>query len=638
VAEGALMAFQKFADDLDKSLIAPYAEGFTGKLLAKLQATRHRGLREECISSIAVIAGQLEEDFSRYYDTVMPVIQQFVVQATGEKEKVLRGKAFECMSFLGAAVGKERFFADAQAALGEMMKTPLAEDDPQRTYIKESSERICQCLKKDFAPFLPALLPGIFKSLVLEASAPQGGASGLQDDEDSAVLRMGDGKIMKVRTEKFEELQQSIELLQSFCTNIDGAYFDWVQPTAEALLPILAARDQFSLSLQVRNSAFELWAKLIKVAVTGASERGVAGDVARTLLQTFLRQVTALMESESDPDVLQGAALGISHCLESHGPGALSAAEVPLFVRQIFAFMDQSLARTAKLEADHKRKVAPAADPNDSEDEGRSGEEDEDLCRRSYTVALSAMMQVAPTEFAACLAEVAERISALLAMEKTKAMTLHLSCNLIEFLKEASQPAWPAFMPEVFRVLDGKDASAKIPAAYAVGLAAPLASFDEAAPEAYRKLARVVGAPAPKKKDVFARSAVDNAVSALVSLAREKPALCPAEVDAWALVVGKLPLREDDDEAKKVHEAVADLVLQQHAGLLKGGDEARLGKIFSALAEVRGNRELCTETADTKIAQIFKLIPPAMLQAVAGSFTEKQQKKIENLLSAAAAA
>merc|ERR1712078_456303 len=104
------------------------------------------------------------------------------------------------------------------------------------------------------------------------------------------------------------------------------------------------------------------------------------------------------MESESDPDVLQGAALGISHCLESHGPGALSAAEVPLFVRQIFAFMDQSLARTAKLEADHKRKVAPAADPNDS------GEEDEDLCRRSYTVALSAMMQVAPTEFAACLA------------------------------------------------------------------------------------------------------------------------------------------------------------------------------------------------------------------------------------------
>jgi len=253
-------------------------------------------------------------------------------------------------------------------------------------------------------------------------------------------------------------------------------------------------------------------------------------------------------------------------------------------------------------------------------------------------VALSAMMQVAPAEFASCLPEVAERISGLLGSDKNKAMALHLCCNLIEFLKEGSQPAWPAFMPEVFRVLDGSDSSAKTPAAYAVCLAAPLASFDEAAPEAYRKLARVVSAPAPTKTDHSGRAAVDNAVSALVSLGREKPTLCPPEVDVWGLVVSKLPLREDDDEAQKVHEAIADMMLQQHAGLLKGGEEDRLGRILSALAEVRGNDELCTESADAKIAQIFKLISPSMLQAVAGRLTEKQQRKIENLLSAAAAA
>merc|ERR1719291_13295 len=50
-----------------------------------------------------------------------------------------------------------------------MLKTPNEADDLQREYIKEASERICKCLKHDFAFFLPHLLPSIFKALKLEA-------------------------------------------------------------------------------------------------------------------------------------------------------------------------------------------------------------------------------------------------------------------------------------------------------------------------------------------------------------------------------------------------------------------------------------------------------------------------------------
>merc|ERR1719440_302439 len=98
----------------------------------------------------------------------MPMLKQFVMSATGDKENKLRGKAFECMSLLGAAVGKEKFLPDAHEAISAMMNTQLEADDVQREYIKEASERICTCLKKDFAPFLPALLPGMFKSLKIQ--------------------------------------------------------------------------------------------------------------------------------------------------------------------------------------------------------------------------------------------------------------------------------------------------------------------------------------------------------------------------------------------------------------------------------------------------------------------------------------
>merc|ERR1719394_843065 len=101
----------------------------------------------------------------------MPLLKQFVVNATDEKQSRLRGKSFECMSLLGTAVGKEKFLPDAREAIAAMLKSQESADDLQRDYIKEASERICKCLKEDFAPFLPSLLPGMFKAMKVEGIA-----------------------------------------------------------------------------------------------------------------------------------------------------------------------------------------------------------------------------------------------------------------------------------------------------------------------------------------------------------------------------------------------------------------------------------------------------------------------------------
>ena len=79
-------------------------------------------------------------------------------------------------------------------------------------------------------------------------------------------------------------------------------------------------------------------------------------------------------------------------------------------------------------------------------------------------------------------------------------------------------------MPEVFRVFDGKDFDARIPAAYARNLAAPLPGFDEATPQAFRELAGVIGGPAPKKKDDVAKA---GAAEVAKPLARRSAAWAP---------------------------------------------------------------------------------------------------------------
>jgi len=326
----------------------------------------------------------------------------------------------------------------------------------------------------------------------------------------------------------------------------------------------------------------------------------------------------------------------LSECLNNAEPGSLAGQEVGQLAGQLFKLIDDSCVRQAAQEkaAQEDKASAPAELQGDDDEEDE--EEEEDVCRRCMEDALGSLMKAAPQEFASqVLTECGRRLEAWLKNKQTRALALFLGCDLINHLKEASQPLWPTLMPAVFQGLGDLDADIRIPCAYAIGLAAPLPSFAEAAPESFRKLAQLLTGPAPKKRDEQGKVAMDNCVSALLLLARHQSAQCPQEVPAWKLVVDKLPIREDEEEAKKVHKALVELLAEQNAGLI-GPDNANLGKVLSALAEVHKQETMSSEEIDTGITNIFKMLPREALVVCAASFSEKQQKKIEKMLSGAA--
>jgi len=619
-----------------------YAQTFMEKLVVKLQSIQHRGVREEAITSIAVIARVIEKDFSRYYDSIMPMLKQFILHAKGEKEGRLRGKAFECMSLLGMAVGKEKFLPDASEAIAQMLNTQLEADDVHHGYIKEASERICQCLKRDFAPFLPNLLPGIFKNLNMKDDDAAAAKSGVDvDDEDDEYIQVttGDGKLAKVRTAKFEEIMQAEQQLYSFAFEMEGAYFDWIRPTAEALLPLLSSSDEESfLCDEVRSLALQTWGVLIKCAKTGAAERNMVGSTAHgELLREALKKCFTLLDQSKDVENLAQIASGMTECIRHAGGGVLQPEEITQMVGKIFAFMDQSLERTRtgeKLRADHKKKNVVAGLADDDDDNDDADQNAEEQLRRSFEEVLGSIMEVAPAEFLPCLTMCAERLSQWVSTQQHKVVGLYLGCDLIQHLKEHSEPVWPALMPEVFKAMGDADPDARTAASYAVNLAAPLPRFAEAAPDSFKRLAHVITTAkvGRGKRDEKARIALDNAVAAMVTLAIDKAAQCPAEVNAWAIILSKMPLREDEDEAKKVHAKMVDLMAAEHAGLL-GPNRENLGKVLSFLAEIYRVEAICEKDQEEKILAIFKRIPVEMLKAHAGGLTEKQQKKIEKMLS-----
>merc|ERR1712110_975316 len=102
-------------------MLLPHMQTLMPKLCQKLISTS-RVCQEQAITAIAVIACVAECEFVPYYHQVVPVLRQIMLTATNVEHRTLRGKAFECVSLLGLAVGRDVFRQDAHEAMQAMIE------------------------------------------------------------------------------------------------------------------------------------------------------------------------------------------------------------------------------------------------------------------------------------------------------------------------------------------------------------------------------------------------------------------------------------------------------------------------------------------------------------------------------------
>ena len=161
----------------------------------------------------------------------MPTVKWCVQNCKDDKERMLRGKAFECMSLLGLAVGRKKFAPDVMQAMTEMASMPMKADDVQKDYIKEAMERIAKTLKEDFATFLPQLLPQIVGELALPNPTVESGAieeSEEEDEEDMLSVRTQDGKKVSIKSSRFTDMKNAVELLLAIVQETGKAFGPFV--------------------------------------------------------------------------------------------------------------------------------------------------------------------------------------------------------------------------------------------------------------------------------------------------------------------------------------------------------------------------------------------------------------------------
>ncbi|EDO06826.1 uncharacterized protein BBOV_IV004650 [Babesia bovis T2Bo] len=630
VQSHAMSAFINFAEEVQKEDLLPLSDMIVKQLLTKVNPAANKSVREQAITSLAVVAGVLEEHFIKYYSTVVPLMKEAIAKCVGPEERTCRGKAIECISIIGMTIGKDVFLNDGiecMNALIVIMQEPSEPDDPVKEYIDEALGRLCTALGVNFCHFLPTIVPLLIRSL--ENNVKSFGEGG-----EDMTLMMGTEGAAGLRTSLVEEMERTLNLVSNIVEELKENYDDYVVPTANALMPIL----NYVLTSEMKQRALYAVAHLINAKKLAIQKHGGSNELLyEIVLSTLNNVINNLQKARNDDtqmslpvDILTANADGLYKCLDYAGPGILNVGIINAVGQKLLELIEES-SKFKKLYS--KYRSNRDLDP----DEILSieiDEENEQRYRTSLLELFGVIMKHHPDEFMqtchnACVQFV------LAHLEKTQAddiaVGLYLCDNMIEHLKSRTVPIWPQILPYIFKYVESKNANVRQSACFGVSLLARLPEFSGMENEAAAKVASALRLTFSTSKQEQ-QSATDNAIAALGEIIRHHGDKLNEAASYLNLWLKSLPLKADEEEAKRVHKNLMDLIIANNPTIL-GPDNcnmAQIAKIFITIYET----DFSTEELNKQIIQLMKHLGEAFLQQLAPTLPKRLQAQLKNIARA----
>jgi len=635
VALRCMEAFQHYGESVERDDLEPFLQPLMEKCGVKLQAGP--AFQKKSITFVAVIAGQVGDAFAPYYGPLMPHLKTVIHSVLHKvEERTLLGKCFECISLLAKAVGRQGFLADAKIIMEAMIQATqvpnLPSNDPVKEYMMAASERICGVLKEDFLPFVPHILPGVLEKLTFQPRELDTSKESWNEGEEvnlAIVTENGQDKVVIMHSSEMQDLQGALECVLSFVHELGRAYAPFVAQTATALLPIF----EFSMGEEIRDLAYETWAELCKSAREDGQTQ-VVGQLIMEFLNRALPKMEA-QEAKADLFALKTRVDGITTCLKKGGPGVLSTEQVQHLCQVSLRLVSESLQRRAEGVQERAAKAAArkAGTVPDEDDEDEEDGEEQSL-RVALCEVAGAIMQHHPDHFVAqALGNFVQLIQTLVQAKSSddRKLALFVTCDFLDHLGARATPYWQHFMPLLLEDVHNEDAEIRQPACYGLSVAAKEPAFASLVPSAAERLAGVVTdareRSKKKKSDKLAQAAADNAISAIIQiLLNHNVGDAAAAGQLWNVWLSGLPCQADEEEGARNHKLLLKLLVEERREVIGEGG-ANVPRLLGILVDVY-KTDMADEETSNGIGQLVVRLGEERLKQMAGSFSEKQQKKL----------
>lgn len=306
-------SMSNFFEQASQDIGMNYCEKVLERLLqlSKSESSYCCGNAVSCISSLSE---SCQSEFGAYYPTVfnefLPVLQKEVPK----EYRKFKGQLVESICICSVCVGMEIFRPYAETlikALLVVQKNHLGEEgDPQRKYMLAAWQRLCLLMEKEFAPYLPEIMPELFKMASLKPSLKVGdtGDDILQYLQE--VNTASGNKGVTVASDELEEKNIGIHMLCVIIDELEEEYAPYVEETSKLFLSLIS----FDYNSSIRSSVADTFPTMLK-AIKASS------DQAHTLqyAQTYIQALFEAMKNEQDTDVMQHQVSGIKRCVDVMG-------------------------------------------------------------------------------------------------------------------------------------------------------------------------------------------------------------------------------------------------------------------------------------------------------------------------------
>lgn len=631
-------ALVNFLEECPKNILYPHLNNIVDTLEcvlnSKLQELVQNGRKrvlEQVVVTIASLAGCAEEKFVHYYDKFMTCLKFIIQNAVKPELRLLRGKTIECVSLIGLAVGRDKFFKDAGEVMELLLKSqtdePLSEDDPQLTYMIASWARICKIMGKEFEPYLPYVIEPVLKTAALKPEIAILDAEDMrvvESDDAWEFVNLGDKHNYGIRTVGLEEKSTACQMLVCYARELKEGFGPYIEDTLKLMVPML----KFYFHDGVRTAAAEIMQYLLEASkIRGGT---YLQEMWRYILPPFLQA----LESEPEHEVLCDEMSAFCRCIEVLDSRCLSHDEMLLLVNLL----------NKKL-VDHFEKANARAEQRKEEDyddvleETLEREDDDDVYILSkISDVVCTLLYVYKQEFFPYFDLLLPHYIRLL--EPSGSLTdrqwaLCVFADVIEHGGPQSCSKYQQyFLNPLLQSLSAECPDLRQTATYTIGCLGQFGGpdFAKVCADSIPLLMKIIADPESRSEENI--KATENAISAVGKFLMYNNSFINMD-QILPLFISWLPIWEDEQEATFVYGFLCTL-LETNNCILLGAGHSNLPRIFQIIAEAF-YKEAIDPSSDVgkRITTLIKDLQknPELFSACIGALSPYQQEALHAALT-----
>ena len=630
VAAISAIAVVNFVTDASPEVVIKHStQLFTS--LQGLFASSVVKVQEAAITATTALLDVARSTFAPFYDAYVPYLKTILRNAKQKEYRLIRGKAMECLTFAGMAVGKQRFAADALEVLNEMLATKLDADDPQIAYLQSAFGTLSECLGSDFVQFLPTVLP---PTLALATQKAEVEIVGDTVPDGWETIELSD-QTVAIHTAALEDKASAIHILSVYASNLGVGFLPYV----EQCLTIALANTDFAYHDVVRGNAYMLLSYLLHNLAAAVKSGAAPAAKLVEAFQVAVQNVCKTLPKEDDGAVVVQGSQALESIVRATEGVEVSADALALVARCCNTM-------TAKW-ADNQRRLDKERTVEDFDDEAAESAEEADML-------VSLIMENFGDVIQACFKVAGERFTPVFVRDMLPAVldrlapawgwrvvhkSLCILCDAVEFSVSFARQHGLAGLAVCETYLASEQPEMRQVAYYYLGVAPVSMGADLFAPKAAAVLAALRAGIA----DTCGRSqqdfedwapAYDNAVAAFLKIVHAFVTTLPLGDTAELLtfLVHALPFTCDQEEARKCYTLFFALLERFPAETLGGPACTNAPALVAVVADMVDNA--FSEPNDAaRISAILKKVLSALPAPVVAALPQQQVATVHSFVS-----